>query len=61
MAWATRSDRDRQALNDYVTSYSSVLDAWRNVPGLTVSLDKTRVEAALEKRERQITGKAKDD
>lgn len=61
MAWATRSDRDRQALNEYVKGYATVLDAWRDVPGLSVSIDKTRVEAALGKRARQIAGQPDDD
>ena len=56
MAWASRSDRDGQALKEYVEGYSSVLAAWQSVPGLAVSIDRTRVKAALEKRDRQKAG-----
>lgn len=52
MAWASRSEEDRRALNDYVQNYSSALDAWRSVPGLDVSIDLDRVRVALEKRQR---------
>ena len=61
MAWASRSDRDRKALNAYVESYSSVLEAWQTVPGLAVSLDRTRVRAAQDRRSRQIEATAHDD
>ena len=61
MAWASRSERDKKALNEYVEGYSAVLSAWQSVPGLAVSIDRTRVEAALDKRERQINAQADDD
>ena len=52
MAWASRSEEDRQALNEYVQNYASLLDEWRLVPGLDVSIDLDRVRIALEKRQR---------
>lgn len=59
MAWATRSDRDSLALKEYVRQHASAIEAWQSVPGLNVTLDKTRVEAALDKRERQIQGQSR--
>jgi hypothetical protein len=54
MAWASRSDRDGRALKAYVDTYSNVLSTWQSVPGLSIPIDKTRVDAAQEKRDRQV-------